>query len=150
MAPVTGATVVAQLPPGRGATVVRDGAATIVAVDPDEVRTANSDDAFALLSRASHDGFWIGALSYDLGRSIEHVSARAVDDLHLPDVVLARYRARLVLRPGEVPAVVGDGEAADLLARAAWRARRAHARPATRVTAAWASSLDRAQHRDAV
>src|SRR5215471_4993422 len=108
MAPVTGAAVVAQLPPGRGCSVVRDGASTIVTIDPVEVRTANGDDAFSLLRDASRGGFWIGGLSYDLGRSIEHVEARARDDLHLSDAVFARYDARLVFDADDEPRIIGS------------------------------------------
>ena len=127
MAPVTGAAVLAQLPPGRGSAVVRDGDATIVAIEPTAVRSASGEDAFARLDEAARDGFWIGYLAYDLGRHVERVRTRIPDDLRLPDLVLARYDARLVLEPGEEPRVVGDGPTAALLAQAAWRARREQA-----------------------
>jgi para-aminobenzoate synthetase component 1 len=150
MAPVTGAGVLAQLPPGRGCSIVRDGEATVVAAEPEEVRSASGADAFALLDDASRRGWWAGYLAYDLGRSVERVHLRITNDLDLPDVVLARYDARLVLRPGEEPEVVGDGDSARLLAQAAWRAQRAGDPEFRGLTGAWMSSLDRRQHAGAV
>ncbi len=150
MAPVTGAAVLAQLPPGRGCSVVRDGNATIVAIEPTAVRSASGEDAFARLTEAARDGFWIGYLAYDLGRHVERVRTRIPDDLRLPDLVLARYDARLVLEPGSEPRVVGDGPAAALLAQAAWRARREQAPPFHGLTSAWTSSFDRASYGHAV
>ena len=150
MAPVTGASVLAQLPSTGGCAVVRDGDATIVACAPECVRTASGEAAFALLDDAGRDGFWVGALAYDLGRTVERVHTRIADDLGIPDVVLARYDARLVLRPGAEPEIVGDGAQAGELAQAAWRAQRAEAPPFHGLRATWTSSLDRAAHRDAV
>jgi para-aminobenzoate synthetase component 1 len=142
--------VLALLAVARGCTVVRDGNNVIVAVDPVEVRSASGDAAFTLLAEAGTSGFWTGYLSYDLGRVVEPVQKRVDDDLHLPDVVLARYDARLVLRDDADPEIVGSGPAADLLARAAWRARRVDPPAPQRVTNAWHSSLDRAAYHDAV
>jgi para-aminobenzoate synthetase component I len=152
MAPVTvtGAALLGRLPPDRGCSIVSDGDATIVAIEPCEVRSASGAAAFALLDDASQGGFWIGYLAYDLGRSIEYVQSRSVDDLLLPDVVLARYDARLVLRAGAEPEVVGDGAAARTLAQAAWRARRTELLTLRGVTSAWRSSLDREAHRRAI
>jgi para-aminobenzoate synthetase component I len=150
MAPVTGAAVLAQLPPGCGCSIVRDGVATIVATEPSEVRSVSGADAFALLDDAARAGFWIGYVAYDLGRSVERVRTRLVDDLHLPDVVLARYDARLVLRADSEPEVIGDGPAARALAQAAWRAQRTDAPKLRGVTSAWGSSLDRRAHEHAV
>jgi para-aminobenzoate synthetase component 1 len=150
MAPVTGASVLAQLPSTGGCAVVRDGDATIVACAPERVRTASGEAAFALLDDAGRDGFWVGALAYDLGRTVERVHTRIADDLRIPDVVLARYDARLVLRPGAEPEIVGDGAQAGELAQAAWRAQRAELPPFHGLHATWTSSLDRAAHRDAL
>jgi para-aminobenzoate synthetase component I len=147
---VTGAALLSRLPTGRGCSIVRDNDTTIVAIEPAEVRSASGDAAFVLLDDAARGGFWIGYLAYDLGRSIEDVRSRSVDDLRLPDVVLARYDARLVLRPGREPEVVGDGAAARMLAQAAWRAQRTELLPLRGVTSAWRSSLDREAHRRAV
>ena len=150
MAPVTGASVLAQLPSTGGCAVVRDGDATIVACAPERVRTASGEAAFALLDDAGRDGFWVGALAYDLGRTVERVHTRIADDLGIPDVVLARYDARLVLRPGAEPEIVGDGAQAGVLAQAAWRAQRAELPPFHGLHATWTSSLDRVAHRDAL
>ncbi len=150
MAPVTGAAVLAQLPPGRGCAVVRDGDATIVAIEPTAVQSASGEHAFERLADAAREGFWIGYLAYDLGRHVERVRTRIADDLRLPDLVLARYDARLVLQPDAEPHVVGDGPTAALLAQAAWRARREQAPPSCGLTSAWTSSFDRASYGRAV
>ena len=150
MAAVTAPVVLAHLPFGAGGTVVRDGDATVVAVDPVEVRVASGEDAFALLAAAGRAGFWAGYLAYDLGRTVERVGAAAHDDLALPDVALARYDTRLVLRPGAEPQVIGDGHTAELLAQAAWRARRGEEPTFRPPAAAWDSSLDRGAHARAV
>jgi para-aminobenzoate synthetase component 1 len=144
------AAVLAQIPAERGCAVVRDGNDVIVAVDPVEVRSESGDAAFTLLADAGRSGFWTGCLAYDLGRAVEPVRTRIEDDLHLPDVVLARYDARLVLRDGSEPELVGDGPSANLLAQAAWRARRIEAPAPKRVTNAWRSSLDRTAYHRAV
>jgi para-aminobenzoate synthetase component 1 len=70
----------------------------------------------------------------------------------VPDIVLARYDARLVLRPGREPEVLGGGPAAELLATAAWRARAGAPPPGPTglETARWSSSLDRDAHAAAV
>ena len=150
MAPVTGAAVLAQLPPGRGCAVVRDGDATIVATEPTAVRSASGEDAFAALAEAARDGFWIGYLAYDLGRR-----GRAGAHAHRRRSPPPRPRARplrhaLVLEPGAEPHVVGDGPTAALLAQAAWRARREQAPAVHGLTSAWMSSLDRATYGRAV
>jgi para-aminobenzoate synthetase component 1 len=43
------------------------------------------------LRRIADGGFWVGFLTYDLGRAIEHIETRTQDDLGLPDVVFARF-----------------------------------------------------------
>jgi para-aminobenzoate synthetase component I len=150
MASVTGASVLTQLPARRGCAVVHDGDATVVACAPDEVRTASGEAAFVLLDQASREGFWVGYLAYDLGRSVERIHARIADDLDIPDVVLARYDSRLVLRPGADPEIVGTGSQSRELARAAWRAQRADVPAYHGMHASWVSSLDHGAHRAAV
>jgi para-aminobenzoate synthetase component I len=138
--------VLAALAP-RPVTVVRDGASIIVGVEPDLVVVARGEDAFAALDRAERSGFWTGFLSYDLGRAVEHVTERLPDDLHLPDVVLARHDARIVFTPGASPQVVGRGATRTVLVDALRRAERAPARLTLEpVTARWRSSLTRAEH----
>jgi para-aminobenzoate synthetase component 1 len=150
MGSVTAASVLARLPASRGCAVVRDGDATIVACAPAEVRAASGEDAFALLDDAGREGFWVGFVAYDLGRSVERIRTRIADDLAIPDVMLARYDARLVLRPGADPEIVGTGAHARELARAAWRAQRADLPAYHGMHATWASSLDHGAHRGAV
>ena len=92
--------------------VVRSGRTTVVAAEPVEVVAAWGDDALDALDRLT-PGWWAGVLSYDLGRSIERVVPRhgeeqllgdrvVEEDRGVPDVLLARYDARLVVAGGEV------------------------------------------------
>jgi para-aminobenzoate synthetase component I len=150
MAALTVPAVLAHLPFGGGGAVMHDGDATIVAVDPVEVRVASGEDAFALLRAAGESGFWAGFLAYDLGRTVERVPDTAIDELGLPDVALARYDTRLVLRPDSEPTVIGAGQTAELLAQAAWRARRGDEPKFRAPPTAWESSLDRREHAAAV
>ncbi len=89
--------------------VVRAGCATVVAAEPAEVVSAHGDEALEILDRL--DGWWAGFLAYDLGRSVERVHPHHRPGPHqhpgphhrpgprdaLPDLLLARYDARLVL-----------------------------------------------------
>jgi len=144
------AAVLAHLPVQGGCAVVRDGDRTIVCAAPQEVRVAHGREAFAALDEAASRGFWAGFLAYDLGRAVERVQPRAADDLGLPDLALARYDARLVFPPEGEPEVHGDGPACELLAHAAWRARRATGPPEVATAPAWTTSLDRDGHARAV
>jgi para-aminobenzoate synthetase component 1 len=134
----------------RPVTVVRDGAAVVVATEPDEVVVADGADAFAVLDRVERNGFWAGYLAYDLGRAVERVPTltRAHTGVALPDLVLARHDARIVCSPGRAPRVVGDGPTRRLLVDTVERASRAPARaPAPpRVNATWRSTLDEPDH----
>jgi len=76
--------------------VLRTGTGTVVAADPVEVVAADGNDAFAALDTLA-PGWWAGFLSFDLGRAVEHVDARLVGDDAVPDLLLARYDARLVV-----------------------------------------------------
>jgi para-aminobenzoate synthetase component 1 len=78
--------------------VVRDGHRTLVAAAPTDVVTASGPDAFRVLDNLE-PGWWAGFLTYDLGRSVERVVSR-LEPTGLPDLVLARYDARLVLGDG--------------------------------------------------
>lgn len=147
---VAAAAVLSHLPVPTGCAVVRDGDATVVCAAPEEVRVARGPSSFAVLDAAAAGGFWAGFLAYDLGRAIERVEPSAADDLDLPDLVLARFGARLVIRAGAEPVVHGDGPAAEALARAAWRARRHAPAPELAPVPGWASSLDRDAHARAV
>jgi para-aminobenzoate synthetase component I len=84
-------------PPDRSASpvVLRTAGGWIAAADPVEVVAATGPEAFARLATLT-PGWWAGFLSYDLGRAVERVGTRIVDDLGLPDLLLARYEARAV------------------------------------------------------
>ena len=85
--------------------VVRAGASTVIAADPVEVVVASGAAALDALDHLS-SGWWAGILTYDLGRAVERVVGRTRDDLELPDLVLARFEARLVLGDRE-PEIIG-------------------------------------------
>ena len=76
--------------------VLRSGSETVIAADPVEVITASGADALQALDRLG-TGWWAGFLSYDLGRAVEQVVPRTGIPEAVPDLVLARYDARLVL-----------------------------------------------------
>jgi para-aminobenzoate synthetase component 1 len=95
--------------------VVRRGAATIVAAAPAEVVVADGPAGLEQLDRLE-PGWWAGFLSYDLGRAVENVHRRHARDPHLPDLVLARYEARLVV-DSSGPRLVGSRSARSALER---------------------------------
>ena len=68
----------------------------IVTGAPAEVVAADGADALSVLDRLT-PGWWAGFVSYDLGRAVESVVPRLARDPALPDLVLARYEARLVV-----------------------------------------------------
>ena len=80
--------------------VVRAGRTTVVTAEPVEVVEVRGEAAFDTLDGLT-PGWWAGFLAYDLGRSVERVAPRLPDDLGLPDLLLARFDARLVLGDGE-------------------------------------------------
>jgi para-aminobenzoate synthetase component 1 len=90
----------ARLPPvptpSSRPVVVRRGEATVVAAEPSDVVVANGAGAFDVLDGLA-TGWWAGYLSYDLGRAVETVETRLPPEPSMPDVVLARYDARLVV-----------------------------------------------------
>jgi para-aminobenzoate synthetase component I len=75
--------------------VVRRNATIVIAAEPVEFVSARGAAAFDTLDHLT-PGWWVGALTYDLGRAVERVTPRLVDDLGIPDLVFARYDARLV------------------------------------------------------
>ncbi len=111
--------VIAQLG-GSDAVAVRDGSATLIAVDPVETVVASGDRALVALSQLT-PGWWAGFLAYDLGRAIERVVTRTAPS-PLPDLVLARFDARLALDPHGRARLEGDPDSA-----AAGRLRTAYA-----------------------
>jgi para-aminobenzoate synthetase component 1 len=144
------AALLAALPSAVDAAVVRDGDRFVVAAEPDAVVVGTGADALERLDRLP-PGWWAGFLAYELGSAVEKVApgrstAGGRGDPHMPDLVLARFPARLVLDPASGQSELhGEGEARDLLAGAAEIARsRPHA-PGSQPRLRWCSSLDRAE-----
>jgi para-aminobenzoate synthetase component 1 len=76
---------------GRDCAIVRVDGQWLAASAPSAVVRASGPDAFAALRNIASGGFWVGFLTYDLGRTIEHIDSHAPDDLGLPDVLFARF-----------------------------------------------------------
>ncbi|MGH8934655.1 MAG: anthranilate synthase component I family protein [Egibacteraceae bacterium] len=131
------------LPPGAELAVVRDGSRWLLGISPDEVVAAHGAAAFQALDRLG-GGWWAGFLSYDLGRSVEQIVSRVPDDLDLPDLMLARFDARLAVGPSGVH-IEGDGATRPVLEIACRRARDGLGAPrAQRLDLGhWSSSLSR-------
>src|SRR5439155_19098244 len=107
---VTVPALLGQLRLEAGVVVVRDGARTIVATHPAHVRVAHGADGFRALDEIEREGgWWAGYLAYDLGRAVEVVVPWAAADRSIPDLVLARFDARVTFAPGEEPVVEGGG-----------------------------------------
>ena len=102
--------------------VVQRGTATIVAAGPSEVVVADGEAAFDALEHLT-PGWWAGYLSYDLGRAVESIRSILDPDPALPDLVLARYDARLVIDGGNAR-MVGTSGARRALERLLDRAKR--------------------------
>jgi para-aminobenzoate synthetase component I len=141
-------TVLAQLG-DSDAVAVRDGDETLIGVDPVETVVASGDGALAALTRLT-PGWWAGFLAYDLGRAIERIVPRTAPT-PLPDLVLARFDARLALDPRGGARIEGDPDSP-----AAARLRAAHsAAPGGRLPehpdlGAWRSSLTHDEFADRV
>ena len=96
--------------PDTDLVVVPDGSATIVGVHPSEVLIADGARAFDALEGLTQ-GWWAGFLAYDLGRCIERVPEIAPRSPFIPDLVLARFDARLRLEADGSVHVEGTGAA---------------------------------------
>jgi para-aminobenzoate synthetase component 1 len=148
-APPSAAALLAALPATVDAAVVRDGPRFVVAAVPDAVRVASGSDALDVLDRLP-PGWWAGFLSYELGGAVERVERRrrpdgSEEEPTLPELVLARFPARLVLDPASGRSELhGHGEAHDLLAQAVEVARAGAGAPVSPPLPHWHSSLDRA------
>jgi para-aminobenzoate synthetase component I len=147
-APPSAAALLAALPANVDAAVVRDGPRFVVAAVPDAVRVASGPDALDVLDRLP-PGWWAGFLSYELGGAVERVERRrrprSEKESTLPELVLARFPARLVLDPASGRSELhGQGEARDLLAQAVEVARAGAGAPDSPPLPRWHSSLDRA------
>ena len=112
--------MVGALPSDADVVVVRDGSSWVIGVEPEQVVTAAGEEAFAAID-GLHRGWWAGFLAYDMGRAVEHVTARIAHDPGLPDLTLARFEARLVLA-AEGLRVEGDGRTRPVLEAIARRA----------------------------
>jgi para-aminobenzoate synthetase component 1 len=150
------AALLAALPATVDAAAVRDGPRFVVAAAPDAVRVASGPDALDLLDRLP-PGWWAGFLSYELGGAIERVTPRRRPDAGhhaeptLPDLVLARFPARVVLDPASGRSVLhGQGAACDMLAQAVEVAGADAPVPASPALPRWHSSLDRAEYEQRV
>ncbi len=95
--------------------VVRDAGTTVIGFRPDAVVAADGAEAFEVLQQLK--GWWAGYLAYDLGRAVERVPTLASADPSLPDLLLGRFDARLVLEPGRPARVDGDGPTRNDLTR---------------------------------
>jgi para-aminobenzoate synthetase component 1 len=91
-----------------GHAIVRDDGRWIRCDDARDVVVANGEDAFTALDELARGGFWVGFCSYDLGRSVERVTANAVDDLGLPDLAFVRFERRDVVSEPPRPAAPVD------------------------------------------
>jgi para-aminobenzoate synthetase component I len=142
------AALLSALPATVDAAVVRDGPRFVVAAAPDALRVATGRDALAALDGLP-PGWWAGFLTYELGGAVEQVSPRLHpngrhDEPALPDLLLARFPARLVLDPASGRCELhGDGEARNLMARAAEAAHDRARTAASPALARWHTSLDR-------
>jgi para-aminobenzoate synthetase component 1 len=140
-----------QLPLEAGVAIVRDGASTIVTTAPAHVRVAHGTDGFRALEEIEREGgWWAGYLAYDLGRAVERIVPWAAADRSIPDLVLARFDARVRFSPGEEPHVEGHGPARRRLEQALWSARRSREEAQTVGLEHWTSSLEHSAYTDAV
>ena len=100
--------------------IVRDGAATLLALEPCEVLSASGPEALDALDALSA-GWWAGFLSYDLGRSVERVASRDRPGPPIPDLLLVRFERRVLLEdPPSAPALGRLGPWRSSLDREAW------------------------------
>jgi para-aminobenzoate synthetase component 1 len=134
------------LDPTEDLAVVRDGARTVIAVEPVERLRLDGPAALAALGDLTR-GWWAGAIAYELGQDIEPpIGGRTATTV--PDLHLTRFAARLVLAPDRAPVVIGEGVGARRL-RAALDAA-APGIGSTGVTGAWTSTMDRGAYEAAV
>ena len=137
--PVLAGPILRLLDPYEDLAVVRDGANTIIAIDAQETRHVSGPQALDSLSSLT-DGWWAGAIAYELGREIEKLESPR-HATNLPDLLLTRFAARLTLAPDRAPKIEGEGLGVALLRRAL-----ENARPGvgdTHLVGEWRSSLDR-------
>ena len=153
--PPGAAALLAALPDSVDAAVVRDGPRILVSAAPDAVVVASGVEALDRFDGLP-TGWWAGFLSYELGAAVERVSpgrstAGARREGRLPDLVLARFPARIVLdaAAGKLE-LHGHGPARDLLARAAESAQARARIPGPPACSRWRTSLDRPEFEQGV
>jgi para-aminobenzoate synthetase component 1 len=146
-APLTAAAVLARIPAPVDAAVVRAGRDVCIAAEPDAVEVASGHQAFDVLDRLA-PGWWAGFLTYELGAAVERVArsphAGDRDAVPLPDLVLARFPARLVVDGASGRGrVIGSGPGRKLLLSAAANAGADARVPPSPVLRSWRSTLSR-------
>lgn len=104
------AAVLERLPRLGDLAVVRDGEATVIAIEGAEIISADGEAALEALDHLT-PGWWAGFLSYDLGRAVESVPDCSPHDPPLPDLRLVRYGARLRCDPAGLT-IEGESAAA--------------------------------------
>jgi para-aminobenzoate synthetase component 1 len=87
----------------RARAVIRTQHGWQIADQPVETVIASGLDAFAALDRMARGGFWVGFCRYDLGRTIERITARTDDDLQLPDLAFVRFARVRDIEANELP-----------------------------------------------
>jgi para-aminobenzoate synthetase component I len=98
--------LVAALPADVSVAVVRDGLHTVVGIEPDACVAARGAAALEDLDGLG-PGWWAGFAAYELGRAIE--TSRPAPPRQLPDLVLARFPARVAFAPHGGSRVEGRG-----------------------------------------
>jgi para-aminobenzoate synthetase component I len=137
--------VLARLPAEGDFIVVRDGARTMVGLEPSAVLRSSGTEALRNLDTLT--GWWAGFLSYDLGRAIEAVPELAAREPVIPDLLLARFDARLVLEPDGTFRIDGELDAGAAVRTLLDAPARDRSSPHLR---GWRSSLDRGSFERAV
>jgi para-aminobenzoate synthetase component I len=97
--------------------ILRAGDRWIAASEPVDRVVADAAGAFDALDRITRGGFWAGYCAYDVGRAIEDIRARTIDDTGMPDVAFVRF-ARVCDTAVPPPAPVELGAARSSLTRA--------------------------------
>jgi len=142
MPSMAAASLVGAVPVDLQTVAVHAGGRVVIGVAPDDVVVASGAAALDRLDSLA-PGWWAGFVSYDLGRAVEHVTARRPPGPDAPpDLVLGRFTTRVVLDPSTGSAeIIGHGPSRPLL-EAAVRRRAQPALPGAAVME-WGSSLGR-------
>ncbi len=130
--------VLGRLPADADVAVLRDGPATLIGLHPSEVLRYDGHEALDALDRLD-DGWWAGVLAYDLGRAVERVPDLTDPHPRIPDLLLARFDARLRVLDGDA-VIEGNGAARGELEQLLEGASSEPTKPAL---GPWRSSIDR-------